>query len=209
MARYTGPKFRLDRREGTNLFLKGKRSASSKHPLVKKGAVPPGQHGQKATHKKRSDYGLQLREKQKVKRMYGVLERQFRKYYEQAAKKKGATGETLLQILETRLDNVVYRLNFAFSRSQARQLTTHGHVLVNGKKVNIPSYNVKEGDVISLSNKASNFVFVKEAANEFEKDKLPAWLDRKALVGNLKKLPVREDIEADINEQAIVEFYSR
>ncbi len=209
MARYTGPKFRLDRREGTNLFLKGKRSVSGKHPLAKKGAIPPGQHGQKTLNKKRSEYGLQLREKQKVKRMYGVLERQFRKYYEQAAKKKGATGETLLQILETRLDNIVFRLSFAFSRAQARQLTTHGHVLVNGKKVNVPSFNVKEGDVISLSGKASDFVFVKETANEFDKDKLPAWLDRKGLVGNLKKLPVREDIEADINEQAIVEFYSR
>lgn len=209
MARYTGPKFRLDRREGTNLFLKGKRSLSAKHPITKKGAIPPGQHGQKMLNKKRSDYGLQLREKQKVKRMYGLLERQFRKYYEQAAKKKGATGETLLQLLESRLDNVVYRLNFAFSRAQARQLTGHGHVLVNGKKVNIPSFSVKEGDVISLSNKASNFVFVKETANEFDKDKLPSWLERKGLVGNLKKLPVREEIDADINEQAIVEFYSR
>lgn len=209
MARYTGPKFRLDRREGTNLFLKGKRSSSSKHPLEKKGAIPPGQHGQKSLHKKRSDYGLQLREKQKVKRMYGILERQFRNYYEKAAKKKGATGETLLQLLESRLDNVVYRLGFTFSRSQSRQLTSHRHVLVNGKKVNIPSYNVKEGDVISLSDKANNFIFIKEATAEFEKDNLPEWLDRKGLVGTLKKLPAREDIEADINEQAIVEFYSR
>lgn len=209
MARYTGPKFRLDRREGTNLFLKGKRSISGKHPLEKKGAIPPGQHGQKSLRKKRSDYGLQLREKQKVKRMYGVLERQFRKYYQQAAKKKGATGETLLQILESRLDNIVYRLGLTFSRSQARQLTSHRHILVNGKKINIPSYNVKEGDVISLSDKANNFVFIKEAADEFDKERLPAWLDRKGLVGTLKKLPNREDLEADINEQAIVEFYSR
>jgi small subunit ribosomal protein S4 len=209
MARYTGPKFRLDRREGVNLFLKGKRSTSAKHPLAKKGAIPPGQHGQKTLNRKRSDYGLQLREKQKVKRMYGVLERQFRKYYEQAAKKKGATGETLLQILESRLDNVIYRLGFAFSRAQARQLTSHGHVLINGKKVNIPSYNVSEGDVISLSNKAVEFNFVKETASEFEKESLPEWLDRKGLVGSYKRVPVREDLEADINEQAIVEFYSR
>lgn len=209
MARYTGPKFRLDRREGTNLFLKGKRSASAKHPLNKKGAVPPGQHGQKSLNKKVSEYGSQLREKQKVKRMYGLLERQFRKYYENAANKKGATGETLLQLLETRLDNIIYRLGFAASRAQARQLTTHGHVLVNGKKVNIPSYNVKVGDVISLKSKANSFEFVKEAVADVEKEKLAEWLERKALVGTLKRVPVRDELAAEINEQAIVEFYSR
>lgn len=209
MARYTGPKFRLDRREGTNLFLKGKRSASAKHPLNKKGAVPPGQHGQKSLNKKVSEYGSQLREKQKVKRMYGLLERQFRKYYEHAANKKGATGETLLQLLETRLDNIIYRLGFAASRAQARQLTTHGHVLVNGKKVNIPSFNVKVGDVISLKSKANSFEFVKEASAEVEKEKLAEWLERKALVGTLKRVPVRDELAAEINEQAIVEFYSR
>lgn len=209
MARYTGPKFRLDRREGTNLLLKGKRSAGAKHPLNKKGAVPPGQHGQRSLNRKVSEYGMQLREKQKVKRMYGLLERQFRKYYEQAAKKKGATGETLLQLLETRLDNVVYRLGFANSRAQARQLTSHGHVLVNGNKVNIPSFNVKVGDVISLKNKANNFEFVKEASTEVDQEKLAEWLERKALVGKLKRVPAREDIAAEINEQAIVEFYSR
>lgn len=209
MARYTGPKFRLDRREGTNLFLKGKRSASAKHPLNKKGAVPPGQHGQRSLNKKVSEYGMQLREKQKVKRMYGLLERQFRKYYEKAAKKQGATGETLLQFLETRLDNIVYRLGFASSRAQARQLTSHGHVLVNSIKVNIPSYNVSVGDVISLKSKANNFELVKEASAEVEGEKLAQWLERKALVGKLKRVPAREDIAAEINEQAIVEFYSR
>jgi len=189
--------------------LKGKRSASPKHPINKKGAVPPGQHGQRALKKKLSDYGSQLREKQKVKRMYGLLERQFRKYYQEAAKKKGATGETLLQLLETRLDNVVYRLGFAASRAQSRQLTNHGHVLVNGQRVNVPSYKVKPGDVISLRGKAANFGFVKEAASSIDEEKLTEWLERKALVGKIKRLPSREEIGQDINEQAIVEFYSR
>lgn len=206
MARYTGPKFRIDRREGINLFLKGKRSLSPKHPLEKKGAVPPGQHGARSVTRKVSDYGVQLREKQKVKRMYGLLEKQFRRYYVQAAKKRGATGETLLQLLETRLDNIVYRLGFAASRTQARQITSHGHVRVNEQKVNIPSYKIMVGDVISLSPKAQGFALVKEA---LEESTLPEWLERKALVGKLVRLPMREDIEADINEQQIVEFYSR
>lgn len=210
MARYTGPKFRLDRREGTNLLLKGLRSTSGKHPIDKKGVVPPGQHGAKKTfNRKQSNYGLQLREKQKVKRMYGVLERQFRKYFSQASKKREATGEALLHLLETRLDNIVYKLGFAFSRAQARQLTNHGHVLVNGKKVDIPSYNVKINDVISLSKKGADFEFVKEALKETSKEKLPEWLERKGAIGKLSRLPVREELAADINEQAIVEFYSR
>lgn len=207
MARYTGPKFRLDRREGTNLMLKGQRSASPKHPLNKKGAVAPGQHGPKGGPRKVSDYGYQLREKQKVKRMYGVLERQFRRYFEKASKQKGATGEALLQLLESRLDNVVYRLGLASSRAQARQLTSHGHVLVNGQRLNIPSYEVKIGDVVSLKDKANNFVFVKEASGSDEK--LPEWLERKALVGKLVRLPDRSEIVSEVNEQAIVEFYNR
>ncbi len=209
MARYTGPKFRLDRREGTNLFLKGKRSLSAKHPINKKGAVAPGQHGPKSSNRKMSDYGIQLREKQKVKRMYGILERQFRNYYQKAAKKKGATGETLLQLLESRLDNIVYRLGFAASRAQARQLTSHGHVSVNGKRVNVPSFNVRVEDVISLYGKATSFVIVKEAVDEISDEKLPGWLERKALVGKLKRLPQRDELGQDVNEQAIVEFYSR
>lgn len=209
MARYTGPKFRLDRREGTNLLLKGQRSTSGKHPIDKKGVVPPGQHGKKNAMKKVSNFGSQLREKQKVKRMYGVLERQFRRYFEQASKKREATGEALLQLLETRLDNVVYRLGFAFSRAQARQLTNHGHVVVNGKKVNVPSYNVKIGDVIALSGKGASFEFVKEALKNSEAEKLPEWLARKGSVGKLERLPNRDELAADINEQAIVEFYSR
>ncbi len=210
MARYTGPKFRLDRREGTNLLLKGTRSTSGKHPIDKKGAVPPGQHGQKKTFsRKQSNYGMQLREKQKVKRMYGVLEKQFRKYFSQAAKKREATGEALLHLLETRLDNIVYKLGFAFSRAQARQLTNHGHVLVNGKKVDIPSFNVKINDVISLSKKGVTFEFVVEAIKETPADKVSEWLERKGTVGKLTRLPAREELAADINEQAIVEFYSR
>ena len=210
MARYTGPKFRLDRREGTNLLLKGIRSTSGKHPIDKKGAVPPGQHGQKKTFvRKQSNYGMQLREKQKVKRMYGILERQLRKYFAQASKKREATGEALLHLLETRLDNIVYKLGFAFSRAQARQLTSHGHVFVNGKKVNVPSYNVKIDDIITLSKKGENFEFVKEAIKETPADKLPEWFERKGNIGKLTRLPARDELAADINEQAIVEFYSR
>jgi small subunit ribosomal protein S4 len=210
MARYTGPKFRLDRREGVNLLLKGSRSTSGKHPIDKKGVVPPGQHGAKKTYaRKQSNYGMQLREKQKVKRIYGVLERQFRKYFAQAAKQKGATGEALLHLLEARLDNIVYSLGFAFSRAQARQLVNHGHVFVNGKKVNIPSYNVKINDVISLSKKGENFEFVKEALKGSDSTKLPEWVERKGSIGKLSRLPNRDELAADINEQAIVEFYSR
>lgn len=209
MGRYLGPKFKLDRREGTNLFLKGKRSLSAKHPIEKKGAVPPGQHGQRALRKKTSDYGLQLREKQKVKRMYGLLERQFRRYYKQAAKRKGETGLALLQKLETRLDNVVHRLGLAMSRAQARQLVSHGHVLVNDKKVNIPSYEVKVDDVISLKEKAQKFNLVKEATELIEKDSIPEWLEKKGLSGKVKRNPAREEIGAEINDQLIVEFYSR
>lgn len=206
MARYTGPKFKLDRREGVNLFLKGARSLGPKHPLQKKGAVPPGQHGQKSVYKKVSDYGKQLREKQKAKRVYGVLERQFRRYFAQASREIGNTGEDLLRILETRLDNVVYRLGLTLSRAQARQLVNHGHVLVNSKKVDIPSYNVKIDDVISLSPKAQNFEFVKQAIKE---SKTADWLERKALVGKVKSLPTSQDLDVIINVQQIVEYYSR
>lgn len=206
MARYTGPKFRLDRREGVNLFLKGSRSTGSKHPLEKKGAVPPGQHGQKTLYKKVSDYGKQLREKQKAKRMYGVLEKQFRRYFGEASREVGNTGEALLRILETRLDNVIYRLGFALSRAQARQLVSHRHVFVNGQKVGIPSYNVKVGEVITLSNKAQGFDFVKTAVEE---SKTPKWVERKALVGKVSSLPTSEDLDVTINVQQIVEFYSR
>ena len=210
MARYTGPKFKLDRREGANLFLKGKRSLGTKHPIEKKGAVPPGQHGQKLlSRRKISDYARQLREKQKVKRIYGVLENQFKRYFNLASKKKAATGEFLLTLLETRLDNVVYKLGFAVSRAQARQLVNHGHVLVNDKKVSIPSYNVKAGDLISLKKDATNFASVKEAVEMIDKKQIPDWLVRKGLVGKVTRIPVRDDTGADVDEQLIVEFYSR
>ena len=209
MGRYTGPKFKLDRREGTNLLLKGKRSLGPKHPIEKKGAVPPGQHGQRSLRRKTSDYGKQLREKQKVKSMYGLLERQCRKYYKEAGKKKGETGTALLQRLETRLDNAVYRLAIAASRSQARQLVSHGHVLVNEKKVDIPSYELKNDYVISLSDKAQKFGLVKEATEAVEKDSIPKWLEKKGLSGKVKRLPEREEVAAEINDQLIVEFYSR
>ena len=209
MARYTGPKFKIDRREGTNLFLKGKRSFGPKHPIEKKGAVPPGMKSKRSFRRRPSDYSLQLREKQKVKRMYGLLEKQFRKYFKEAEKKKGETILALFQRLETRLDNVIYRLGLAISRSQARQLVTHGHVLVNDKKVNIPSFEVKIGDLVSLKEKAQKFALVKEATDFTDKDSIPKWLDRKGLYGKAVRLPDREEVGAGVDESLIVEFYSR
>lgn len=202
MARYTGPKHKLCRAEGIALC------GSPKCPVVVKNAARPGQHGQKG-RRKPSEFAVQLREKQKVKRMYGVFERQFQKYYFLASRKKAATGQALLEILETRLDNVVYRLNLAKSRQQARQLVSHGHVQVNGRKVTIPSYNVKIGDIISLSAKASNFNFIKKLQEETKEEKLPEWLTKKATVGKIVTSPKREDLTMDINENLIVEYYSR
>ena len=202
MARYTGPKHRLCRAEGMAIC------GSPKCPVITKNAGPPGQHGQKG-RRKISEYGIQLREKQKVKRMYGVLERQFKRYFELASSAKAATGEALLQILETRLDNVVYRLNLASSRPQARQFVSHGHVLINGKKVTIPSYNVKIGDVVTLSAKAANLDFTKKLAQDAKDVILPPWLDKKAIVGKITAMPKREDLKDDINEKLIVEYYSR
>ena len=202
MARYTGPKHRLCRAEGAAIC------GLPTCPVTRKNAGPPGQHGQKG-RRKLSEYGIQLREKQKVKRMYGVLERQFEKYFNVAARKKIATGDALLNILETRLDNVIYRLNLARTRYQARQLVSHGHVLVNGKRVTIPSYNVKIGDIINLTDKASNLDFIKKQLEDTKSLELPSWLERKVTVGKVKALPQREDINAEINEKLIVEFYSR
>lgn len=202
MARYTGPKHRLCRAEGSAIC------GLPTCPVTRKNAGPPGQHGQKG-RRKLSEYGIQLREKQKVKRMYGVLERQFEKYFNMAARKKIATGDALLNILETRLDNVIYRLNLSRTRYQARQLVSHGHVLVNAKKVTIPSYNVKIGDIINLTDKASNLDFIKKQLEDTKSLELPSWLERKVTVGKVKALPQREDINADINERLIVEFYSR
>jgi ribosomal protein S4, bacterial/organelle type len=198
MAKYNGPKDRLSRREGYDLFGKGGK--------LTRLTVPPGVHGPKGT-RKGSQYQKQLREKQKVKRMYGILERQFRNYANEAFRTKGNTGETLLTTLERRLDNVVYRLGFVPSRIAARQLVSHRHVLLNGKKVNIPSYKVAVGDTITLTTKGSAIPVVKSLLGE--KTKLPSWLERKAIIGKVSGLPKREDIFEMINEQDIVEFYSR
>jgi len=197
--RYTGPKDRLSRREGFDLF-----NAGVKIPRLN---VPPGIHGPKGSRGS-SQYGKQLREKQKVKRMYGIFERQFEKYVTEAFKKKGNTGEVFMVSLERRLDNVVYRLGFAPSRPSARQLVSHRHVLVNGKKLNIPSYQVSVGDTVSLDGKALAIAEVKKTLDS--KDHVvPEWITRKAAVGKIAKLPKREDIVESISEQDIVEFYSR
>src|SRR3989344_482010 len=198
--RYTGPKDRLSRREGFDLFGKGSKLTRLN--------VFPGVHGPKGQMRGPSQYGRQLREKQKVKRMYGIMESQFRKYVEEAFKSKGNTGEAILVLLEKRLDNVVYRLGFAPSRFSSRQIVSHRHVLVNGKKVNIPSYQIKVGDVVSLTGKAVEIPEVKKAFDQ--KDfKLVSWLEKKAAVGKVRLEPKREDIVEPINEQDIVEFYSR
>lgn len=202
MARYTGPKRKLSRREGVALFDKDLSF------IERKGAVPPGVHGLKRV-KQPSSYGLQLREKQKSKRFYGVFERQFRRYLKEASKKKEATGEILLQILERRLDNVLYRLGLSPSRMMGRQLVTHGHVQINGRKVAVPSYLVQKDDIITTSPKILNTTTVKKSLEEKTKDLVPNWLERKGGVGKVLHLPKREEIEVPINEQMIVEFYSR
>jgi small subunit ribosomal protein S4 len=207
MARYTGAKCRLCRREGKKLFLKGERCFSPKCPIERKGPVPPGQHGQRR-RRRLSDYGKQLREKQKAKRLYGVLERQFKNYFQKASQRKEATGEMLLQLLERRLDNIVFQLGFVPSRSVARQLVSHGHVLVDGKRVNLPSYQLKPGETVSLTPKGLAMEIVKKSLKEDER-KRPDWLKRKAAVGKMERLPKREEIENDIDEHLIVEFYSR
>jgi small subunit ribosomal protein S4 len=201
MARYTGPKRRLSRRAGLPLF--GKDEAY----IARKGAVAPGQHGN--SRRKPSEYSVQLREKQKAKWMYGILERQFRKYFEQAARVKGATGEALLQQLERRLDNIVFRLGLAKSRNQARQFVTHGKVLVNGKKVDIPSYQVRAGDKVALKSDMLDNPQVLEALETVKAEELPDWLKRSGFTGEVKKIPSRSEITTPIAEQLIVEFYSR
>jgi len=208
MARYTDAVCRLCRREGEKLFLKGERCYTNKCSVARR-VYAPGQHGQQK--KKLSEYGLQLREKQKARRFYGVLESQFRKYFDMAVKRKGITGENLLQILESRLDNVVYRLGLATSRPEARQLVRHGHFTVNGKKVNIPSYLVKVGDVISLREKSRNSPKI-QAISEIAGGKvIPKWLEYNAenFTGKVVSLPAREDIDLPISEHLIVELYSK
>ncbi len=208
MARYTGPSCRQCRRENMELFLKGERCYTDKCG-IKRRNYPPGQHGQGRS--KTSDYGVQLREKQKVRRIYGLLEKQFRGYFESADRMKGVTGENLLSLLERRLDNTVYRLGFASSRTESRQLVRHGHFVVNGKKVNIPSIQLKMGDVIELREKSRKIVSVNDSLEAVVRRGIPQWLelDRDTFKGVLKGLPVREDITTPIQEQLIVELYSK
>lgn len=208
MAKYTGPDCRLCRREGCKLFLKGEKCYSAKCTLDKRAAAP-GQHG--AARKKNSGYAIQLREKQKAKRTYGILEKQFKMYYDRAEKMRGVTGENMLILIERRLDNVVYCLGLGSSRAMARQIVNHGHITVNGKTVNIPSYQVKAGDVIAVKeNKADKAVFADIKAGNI-KVNLPKWLsfNNETLTGKVEQLPTREDISLNIQEHLIVELYSK
>lgn len=197
--RYTGPKNRLSRREGVDLFGKGAK--------LSRLTVPPGMHGPKGS-KKQSNYGRQLREKQKVKRIYAIAEKQFQRYVEKASKYRGNTGQVLVQLLERRLDNVVFRLGFAPSRPAARQIVSHGHVLVDGKKVNIPSYQAGVGQTVALDPKGQGIPEAKKLIEDPEFS-LATWLERKAAIGRIKRMPAREDVSEPISEQDIVEFYSR
>ncbi|MDR0958116.1 MAG: 30S ribosomal protein S4 [Clostridiales bacterium] len=220
MARYTGPVCRLCRREGEKLFLKGSKCARAGCPITKRvsggnkrrggGTVnAPGQHGD--ARKKMSEYGLQLRQKQKAKRIYGVLETQFKNYFGEAERVKGITGENLLKALELRLDNVVYRLGYGRSRSEARQVVRHNHIRVNGKKVNIPSYQVKVGDMISLKDTSKDMQRFKDILDVTESRIVPAWLsaDHPNLSGKINAIPTREQIDTQVNETLIVELYSK
>ena len=208
MARYTGADCRLCRREGAKLFLKGDRCYTDKCAMERR-AYAPGEAGRKRV--KENEYLLQLREKQKTKRIYGVLEKQFRAYYDIASRKQGVTGENLLIILESRLDNVVYRLGFAKSRAEARQQVRHGHIHVNGRRVDIPSFRVRPGDLISVAPKAKEMLVIKSALISNERVQVPAWLevDIEKLQGSVLSLPQRDQIDLDIREQLIVELYSK
>ncbi len=208
MARYTDASCKLCRREGQKLFLKGERCYTNKCAVGRR-PYAPGQHG--AQKKKLSEYGIQLREKQKAKRFYGLLESQFRKYFEIAANKKGITGENLLQLLESRLDNVVYRLGFGTTRAESRQLVSHGHFLINGKRLNIPSYIVNVGDTIDVSEKGKKSPRFKEILDTTGSKVVPKWLevDQENLKGKVVALPSREDIDLNVQEHLIVELYSK
>ena len=212
MARYTGPVCKLCRREGMKLMLKGERCFGPKCAIEKRN-YPPGQQGSNYRRRQSSDYALQLREKQKARRIYGILERQFRRHYQEAARKKGVTGKTLLQILERRLDNVVYRLGFADSRAQARQLVNHGHFMLNGRKTDVPSALVSVGDTISVRPESRKRTYFKDLAESktLSKKAIPNWLalHADAMEATIQALPEREDLEVAINEQLIVELYSR
>lgn len=208
MARYTGPVCKLCRREGEKLFLKGAKCYSDKCPVALRNFAP-GQHGK--GRKKTSEYGLQLRAKQKARRYYGVLEGQFRHYFELAERKTGVTGENLLRILESRLDNIVYRLGWASSRAEARQLVVHNHFTLNGKKVNVPSLLVKAGDVIAIKADSRDSVKIKEVLEANDGRPVPQWLDinKESFEAKVVNLPAREEIDAPVQEQLIVEFYSK
>lgn len=208
MARYTDSVCRICRREGEKLFFKGERCYTDKCAIERR-SYPPGQHGQGRT--KFSEYGTQLREKQKLRRLYGLLERQFRRTFHEAERRRGVTGTLLLQLLESRLDNVVYRLGFASSRPEARQLVLHGHVSVDGKKVNIPSYSLKAGQAISIREKSQKLDRVVQSVEGVVRRGLPGWLelDKEKLSGVFRSTPSREDIAMPINEQLIVELYSK
>lgn len=209
MARYLDSACRVCRREGLKLFLKGQRCYKEKCAIERR-EYPPGQHGQRRRGKI-SEYGTQLREKQKVKRLYGLLERQFRGTFARASRAKGITGETLLSLLERRLDNMVYRMGFCSSRPEARQFVLHGHFLVNGKKVTIPSYSVKEGDEIALREKSRQIPQVLESLEAVDRRGLPSWLemDKGKFIGRVKTLPSREELTLPVREQLIVELYSK
>jgi small subunit ribosomal protein S4 len=209
MARYIGPVCRLCRREDMKLFLKGERCYTDKCGYERR-SYPPGQHGQ-ARRRKRSDYGEQLREKQKVKRIYGIAERQFRGYYFKASRMKGVTGDNLIQLLERRLDNVVYRMGFASDHAEARQLVRHGHFKVNGRRVNIPSYLVRGNDAVEVGEKSRAVGRIVEALGAVERRGVPRWieLDKDAFKGVVKSMPARDDVTLPIREQLIVELYSK
>jgi small subunit ribosomal protein S4 len=208
VARYTGAVCRLCRREGLKLFLKGERCYTDKCAIERRN-YPPGEHGQ--ARPKFSEYSVQLREKQKLRRMYGVLEGQFRRYFQMADRAKGVTGETLLQLLERRLDNIVYRVGFATSRSEARQLVRHGHFRVNGRKVNVPSYLVRAGDTISVRERSQKVARIQGALELAQRRGVPDWLEvtPESFAGRVKSLPVRSDLTMPINEKLVVELYSK
>lgn len=208
MARYRGPVCRICRREGIKLFLKGERCYTDKCSFERRDYIP-GDHGQ--VRRKLSDYGVQLREKQKLKRIYGLQERQFRRYFEEADRQKGITGTNLLLLLERRLDNIVFRLGFAMSRAEARQLVKHNHFLVNGKKVNIPSYLIKAGDEIQVRERSRSIAMIREAMESVDRRGIPHWLelDKDSFRGYVRSLPTREDLTMPVQEQLVVEFYSK
>lgn len=208
MARYRGALCRICRREGEKLFLKGDRCYTEKC-AVERRKYPPGQHGQ--GFKKLSDYGIQLREKQKVRKIYGLLERQFRRYFHEAERRKGITGEILLQLVESRLDNTVYRMGFAPNRVRARQLISHGHIVVNGKKINLPSYQVREGDSVSVKDSSRDMPEIIDSLSKVEHRGIPAWVEVDSVnhTGKVLRIPSRDEIQLPVQEQLIVELYSK